>query len=135
MSVTTNVWHHLRVKLEGSQITLFVDNLTTPLITLTDTNFYRGQIGVRAFQCNAQFDNVTFSNAVPLKLQLNYNSNQLQLAWPQTSVGVKLCSQTNLAMFNYPVIQTNSMVLTNRYWQVNLNPPFPPAQFLWLQSR
>jgi len=135
MSVTTNVWHHLRVKLEGSQITVFVDDLTTPLITLTDTNFYRGQIGVRAFQCNAQFDNVTFSNAVLLKLQLNYNNNQLQLAWPQTSVSVKLCSQTNLAMMNSPVIQTNLTVLTNRYWQVNLNLPFASSQFFWLQSR
>ena len=43
--------------------------------------------------------------------------------------------QTNLAMMNYPVTQTHLTVLTNRYWQVNLNLPFASSQFFWLQSR
>jgi hypothetical protein len=135
MSVPTNVWHHLRVHLAGDNMQIYVNDLVTPKITWTDTNFYRGQIGVRSFQCNAQFDNVTFSNAVPMQLHLNSDNDQLEVAWPQTSVSVKLYSQTNLTMPGSASAWTNLPVLTNRTWQMQLNPSPPaPAQFFWLRS-
>jgi hypothetical protein len=134
ISVLTNTWHHLRVNLQGSRFSLFVDNLTTPLITCTDTNFYRGQIGVRAFQCNAQFDNVTFSNAVPLRLQLKKAGNQMQCAWPNTSVGVRLCALTNLWNLSQASPMTDLPQLTNCFWQMSLGTP-GPAQFFFLRSQ
>ena len=133
-SVLTNTWHHLRVNLKGSQFTLFVDNLTTPLISFTDTNFYRGQIGVRAFQCNARFDNVTYSNAVPLRLQLKRTGNQLQCVWPNTSVGIKLCAQTNLVNPSRAGALTNLPQLTNGDWQEPVGAS-AMAQFFLLQAQ
>jgi len=133
LSVQTNTWYHLRVALQGSQIALFVNNLSSPVITHSDTNFARGQIGVRAFQCDAQFDNVTFSNTVPMKLALEASGNQLHLAWPQTSVGVKLVFQAGLTA--PPVVQTNPAVLTHQMWEVQFDRPVDPIQFFWLQSQ
>jgi BNR repeat-like domain/Domain of Unknown Function (DUF1080) len=134
MSVPTNVWHHLRVNLQGGAMKIYVNDLVTPKISWTDTNFNRGQIGVRAFQCNAQFDNVTFSNAVPLQLSLSQAGNQFQFSWPQTSVSVRLVAQTNLTMMASGNIQTNLPLLTNGNWQVQLNPLLDPAEFFWLRS-
>lgn len=134
MSVPTNVWHHMRVNLQGSSIKIYVNDLTTPKISWTDPNFYRGQIGVRAFHCNAQFDNITFSNAVPLQLRLNNRTNQIQFTWPETSVSVKLQAQTNLAMQSATDC-TNLPVLTNGNWQMQLGAPTAGPQFFWLRSK
>jgi len=134
MTVMTSTWYHLRVTMQGGLLSVFVDDLTTPKFTRVDTNFTRGQIGVRAFQCNAQFDNVTFSNGTPLKLQVTNSGNQLEVSWPQTSVGVKLCTQTNLAMMTSPFHLTNQPILTNRSWLMQLTPLSTGAQFFWLRS-
>lgn len=134
VGVATNTWHHLKVNLQGSRMSIFVDHSPTPQITWADTNFTRGQIGVRAFQCNAQFDNVTYSNAVPLRLQLNQSDGQLQFTWPQTSVSVKLCSQTNLSTA-VSLTCTNLPQLTNGDWQVPLPLPATPEQFFWLRAQ
>jgi hypothetical protein len=66
--VAMNTWHHIKITLAGSIINIFVDDLTAPKITRADSTFARGQIGVRAFQCNAQFNNISFSNAIPAVL-------------------------------------------------------------------
>lgn len=62
LPVTTNTWYRLRVALEGSRICVFVNDPSTPRLTSVDTNHSRGQIGLRAFQGNAQFANLSFSN-------------------------------------------------------------------------
>jgi hypothetical protein len=134
MSVATNTWHHIRVNLQGSAITVFVDNLAAPLITRTDTNFNRGQIGVRAFQCDATFDNVTFSNAVRMHLYLQGRGSQLDCSWPDTSVSVKLCALTNLMALDSAETLTNQPVLTNGFWHMPLEPAYP-AQFFLLLAR
>lgn len=132
MSVGTNVWHHLKVNLSGSQIQVFVDNMSVPKITFTDATFRRGQIGVRAFQCDAQFDNVTFSNAVPLKLSLTNATSSLRLAWPETSVSVKPIASANLGG-GEPL--TNMPVNSNSEFQLSLEPPSANPQFYWLEAR
>jgi len=134
MTVATNTWYHLKVNMQGGLLSVFVDDMATPKFTRTETNFTRGQIGVRAFQCNAQFDNVTFSNAVPMELQLSNEGGQVQVSWPQTSVGVKLCTQTNLTMTS-PFHPTNQPVLTNRTWMMQLDASADAgSQFFWLRS-
>ena len=134
MTVTMNTWYHLKVIMEGGLLSVFVNDLITPKFTRMDTNFPRGQIGVRAFQCNAQFDNVTFSNSAPLKLQLVNQGSQLEVSWPQTSVSVKLCAQTNLSMMSSPFHLTNQPILTNRSWLMQLPALSTGAQFFWLRS-
>ena len=70
----------VKVTLKGSELGVYVGNMSTPKFTRVDTNFTRGQIGVRSFQCDAQFDNVTFSNAVSLSLKLNRSLKEIASA-------------------------------------------------------
>lgn len=132
VSFTTNTWHHLRVTMNGSQIQVYVDDLSTPKITHADTTFQRGQIGVRAFQCDAQFDNIVFSNSVPLLLELEHQGSQLNFAWPETSVSAKLHASTGLSE---GVALTNPPFLTNDTWHLSTERPADPSQFYWLQAR
>ena len=69
---------------------IYVDDMVTPKITWTDSTHRRGQIGVRAFQSNAQFDNVTFTNAAPLRLDLQRAGNLLQFTWQQNANNLQL---------------------------------------------
>jgi hypothetical protein len=54
--------HHLRVQATGSTIQVFVDDLTTPKITVTDATYTSGKSGVRVFNTSAAFDNVVVTN-------------------------------------------------------------------------
>ncbi len=65
MTIPLNTWHHIKAVFSGSSLTVYVDDMTAPKITRSDSTFVRGQIGVRAFHCNAQFRNISFSNAIP----------------------------------------------------------------------
>lgn len=132
MPVVTNVWYRLKVTMEGSLIRVFVNDMTTPRFARVDTNFTRGQIGVRAFQCNAQFDNVSFSNAVPLRVHLGRLSEAWEIAWPETAVSVRLYSGTDPFGPGQPV--TNAATLQDRFWRVQW-PLIPEvARFFWLHA-
>lgn len=55
--------HHLRVTAAGSSIKVYVDDMTTPKITVTDGTYAGGATGVRVFGTAASFDNVAVSPA------------------------------------------------------------------------
>ncbi|GAA1028796.1 hypothetical protein GCM10009557_15130 [Virgisporangium ochraceum] len=50
--------HRLRVTAIGPQISVYVDDLVTPKISVTDSTFASGATGVRVFNAAAAFDNV-----------------------------------------------------------------------------
>jgi hypothetical protein len=50
--------YHLRVTASGSTIRVYVDDMTTPKLTATDTTYTSGANGVRAYNAAAAFDNV-----------------------------------------------------------------------------
>ncbi|MFG1606838.1 glycoside hydrolase family 43 protein [Actinoplanes sp. NPDC049265] len=54
--------YHLRVVAAGSSIKVYVDNLTTPKITVTDTTYASGASGARVYNAAAAFDNVVVTN-------------------------------------------------------------------------
>ncbi len=130
----TNTWHHLKVTLRGSAISIYVDHLNQPKLTWHDSSFRRGQIGVRAFQCNAQFDNVTFSNTVPLRLGLEKDNDRLSFSWPQTSWNLRLGASADPESPIPWSPLTNAGSLSDGQWRLSL--PQPPAsrQFYRLQS-
>lgn len=130
--VVLNVWYRLKVTMEGSLIRVFVNDMTTPRFTRVDTNFTRGQIGVRAFQCNAQFDNVSFSNAVPLRLEIVPATNAVEVRWPLTAATVKLVGASNLLAVAQPV--TNPPTLYGNQWRVALPAENAPQRFFWLRA-
>jgi len=55
--------HRLRVTAVGSSIKVFVDDMTTPKISVTDATYRSGANGVRVFDTAASFDNVAVTPA------------------------------------------------------------------------
>ena len=67
MDIRLNVWYRLRVEMRGDLIRVYANDLSSPRIVHRDASFVRGQIGVRAFQCDARFDNLFFTSGVPFR--------------------------------------------------------------------
>ena len=135
MTVGTNIWHHLKVVAQGTNLTIYVNDMVTPKITWSDSTHRRGQIGVRTFQSNAQFDNITFSNAAPLRLNVQQTGNSLQLSWLQNAFNLQLAQTVNL---NPPIAWepvTNPATLANGQWSLTLPMIETPGQFFRLQPR
>jgi hypothetical protein len=57
-TVTPRSTHRLRVTAVGPSIAVYVDDLTTPKISVTDATFATGATGVRTFNAAAAFDTV-----------------------------------------------------------------------------
>ncbi|WP_328419534.1 glycoside hydrolase family 43 protein [Streptomyces sp. NBC_00443] len=55
--------HRLRVTAVGASIKVYVDDMTTPKISVTDSTYGSGATGVRVFGTAASFDNVAVSPA------------------------------------------------------------------------
>jgi len=132
LTVTTNSWHHLEVDLHGGKIAIYLDGANKPAISYNDGTFARGQIGVRAFECNAVFKNVTFSNAVSPALNIRSISNQFEFSWPQTSHYLQLQSATSLALPWMAV--TNIPSLLTGIWTVLLPKTTFADQTFWRAS-
>ncbi|MFO1515228.1 MAG: family 16 glycoside hydrolase, partial [Verrucomicrobiota bacterium] len=135
MTVGTNTWHHLKVVAQGASLKVYVNDMATPKITWADNTHRRGQIGVRTFQSNAQFDNITFSNATPLRLNLQLAANQLQFSWLQNAYNLQLAGTSSLTQSANWLPVTNSPTLSNGQWNLSLPLPAPPAQFYRLQTK
>jgi hypothetical protein len=64
LPITPGRAHRLRVTAIGPSIKVYVDDMTTPRISVTDATFARGATGVRVFNAAAAFDNVAVGPAV-----------------------------------------------------------------------
>jgi hypothetical protein len=134
LPVQSNTWYRLGVKMNGSSISVYVDDPTTPMFTFGDSSFRRGQIGVRSYMCNAQFDNVTFSNTAPLRLNWKSGDGEMELAWPQTSWPVELQETTepHEATSWSPI--TNPAALSNGHWRLSVSMFDSPWRFFRLRG-
>jgi hypothetical protein len=56
---TSSTSRHLRVVAVGSSLKVYVDDLVTPKISVTDATHVSGAIGVRTFLAQAKFDNLS----------------------------------------------------------------------------
>ncbi|KAJ4147090.1 hypothetical protein LMH87_001638 [Akanthomyces muscarius] len=50
--------HHVAVRAIGKQLDLYIDNMTTPILSTSDTTYAHGIVGVRQFNTGATFDNI-----------------------------------------------------------------------------
>jgi lysophospholipase L1-like esterase len=50
---------HIRVVAMGPALKIYVDDMVTPRISVTDATFVSGAVGVRTFEAQATFDNLT----------------------------------------------------------------------------
>jgi hypothetical protein len=61
MTVTTGTRYRLRVEAVGSSIKVYVDDMATPKISVTDASYTSGSDGLRVFNTAASFDNVSIA--------------------------------------------------------------------------
>ena len=61
-TISSGSQHHVRVEAVGSTIRVYVDDLATPRITVTDTSYASGANGVRVFNTGAAFDNFAITH-------------------------------------------------------------------------
>ncbi|HWQ91170.1 MAG TPA: exo-alpha-sialidase, partial [Clostridia bacterium] len=131
MDVQLNTWYRLRIKASGSKFRIYVDDMNQPKIEWEDAAHLRGQIGVRAFGCNALFDNVTFSNAVPVRLSLRAADAQLQFSWPQSAWSMQICAAQGVEGPWLPL--TNAGRLLGGLYHLSISMTTLPARFFKLQ--
>ena len=56
----TDAWHHARVVRDAAtgSIAVYFDNMTTPVMTATDTTFPHGRVGIGSFDDTGNFDEI-----------------------------------------------------------------------------
>jgi hypothetical protein len=59
LSIAANTWYRLKVVAMGSDMRVYVGDMSNPKIHVTDGRFSSGAVGVRAHYTNASFDLVT----------------------------------------------------------------------------
>lgn len=59
MPVVEGRRYHLRVTAAGPEIRVYVDDMTTPKLTVTDGTYLSGANGVRVHDSSASFDNLS----------------------------------------------------------------------------
>lgn len=63
MTVAANTWYHMKIVASGSSIQVYVTDMNTPKITLTDASHTGGAIGLRTYNSTARFDNVSAASS------------------------------------------------------------------------
>ncbi len=58
-TITASAWHHVKIRVSGSDISTYFDNNALLSLTGTDTSIKSGKIGLRTNTTSAQFDNVS----------------------------------------------------------------------------
>jgi hypothetical protein len=59
MTIAVNTFYHMKVVVSGSLIQVFVADMNAPKVTMIDTSYSGGAIGLRANNSASKFDNVT----------------------------------------------------------------------------
>lgn len=62
MDVSADTQYHIRVSAVGSDISVFVGDMDTAKITVTDNTYSDGQDGVRVYAAEALFDNISLAS-------------------------------------------------------------------------
>lgn len=57
--ISANVQYHVRVTAIGREISVFVEDMETPKIAISDETYTEGQDGVRVYSVGALFDNIS----------------------------------------------------------------------------
>ncbi|VBB48551.1 conserved hypothetical protein [uncultured Paludibacter sp.] len=59
MDIKTNQWYNVKIIAKGTNIKVYVDDMTTPKIDFVDASFASGAIGIRAYQARAVWDDIS----------------------------------------------------------------------------
>lgn len=61
-NITANTWYQVRVVAQGTNIKIYVNDMTTPKINYTDVSFSSGSIGVRNYNAVSKWDDISVTD-------------------------------------------------------------------------
>lgn len=64
IEATSDGVYHLKVEALGNQIKVYVEDMNNPKLTVEDSRYTKGYIGLRSYKCPAQWDNVSVAKKV-----------------------------------------------------------------------
>lgn len=125
MSINLNQWYHIRIAAKGSNIKIFVDDMTTPKINFNDASFSSGSIGVRSWQTPARWDNISVASTVGtnvaeadgkenIRLYPNPVTNDLSISLPQSG-RMSVYDSTGKQIFSADVSSGITTLNTDNY--------------------
>ncbi|MHB9055683.1 MAG: beta-L-arabinofuranosidase domain-containing protein [Paludibacteraceae bacterium] len=79
MDISLNRWYQLRVAAKGTNIKIYVDNMSTPVIDFNDSSFSSGSIGVRSYNALTVWDDISVNSLSGTGIEDKKNSGQLKL--------------------------------------------------------
>ncbi|MDR2682925.1 MAG: glycoside hydrolase family 127 protein [Dysgonamonadaceae bacterium] len=102
MNVSANRWHQIRITAQGTNIKIYVDDMTTPKIDFHDASFSSGAIGVRAYNALAAWDNISVRSLSETNIQTEKTSDNIRL-YPNpatTNLSITVPQNGRLSMFD-----------------------------------
>lgn len=61
--IAADTWYQMRVETKGSEIKIYVNNMSEPKITFFDTSFSKGSIGVRSYSAITRWDDLEITSS------------------------------------------------------------------------
>lgn len=83
-TILTGETYHLKVVAQGSKIEIYLNHSEIPAISVTDSSFYAGQVGLRVCDSKTTFDNLSIQECCNYLFQENFNDGN-DNGWDQYS--------------------------------------------------
>lgn len=77
VTVTAGQIYHLKVRAEGDSISVYLDDMETPIIDLKDSTYSSGLNGVRVYQTGATFDNIEIIPIEPTPIFFDFSDGAM----------------------------------------------------------
>ena len=59
LPINVNTWYNLKIIAKGNTIKFFVNDMSAPVIEVKDDSYTKGSIGVRAYEAQVKYDNIS----------------------------------------------------------------------------
>lgn len=125
MDISANQWYNVRIIAKGSNIKVYIDDMTTPKIDYNDSSFTSGSIGVRTYRSLTSWDDISVTslngtnvsaestNSI-LKLFPNPVTSDLNIAIPQHGTMI-VYNLTGKTMYSAHVISGVTTLNTEKF--------------------
>jgi len=133
LPITSGQFYQLRVVAKGSSIKVYLEDMVTPKIAITDTEFASGCIGVRSYSANTNWDDISVkSNVVngvknpvtsEIKIYPNPTTGKFQINMDGVISDVELCDLNGrvLKTFEDRLTEYDASSLTKGVYLVEAN--------------
>ncbi|MDR1336744.1 MAG: glycoside hydrolase family 127 protein [Tannerella sp.] len=79
VSINSNQWYRVQVVTKGTNIKVYVDDMTTPKIDYNDASFSSGYVGVRCYDSQARWRNILVTSSVATSVSVPRAGGEISL--------------------------------------------------------